>query len=80
MNLKISKGLQGNIFDFNQFDSLKHFNNDHPAVMQKRISEKNWAVDLDISKKKLSFKEKILYWIEKITGKRLFDFKNYKII
>lgn len=74
------KRVAGDIFDFNEFDSLKLFNNSHPAVMQKRISEKNWAVDLDISKKKLSFKERILYWIEKITGKRLFDFKNYKII
>jgi hypothetical protein len=74
------KRVAGDIFDFNEFDSLKLFNNSHPAVMQKRISEKNWAVDLDISKKKLSFKERILYWIEKMTGKRLFDFKNYKII
>jgi len=70
----------GEIFDFSQFDSLKHFEGDHPAVMKKRIAEKNWFVDLDISKKKLSPKEKILYWIEKKTGKRLFDFKNYKII
>lgn len=70
----------GELFDFNQFDSLKLFDGEHPAVMKKRIAEKNWTVDLDISKKKLSPKEKILYWIEKKTGKRLFDFKNYKVI
>ena len=70
----------GELFDFNQFDSLKHFDVEHPAVMKKRIAEKNWSVHLDISKKKLPPKEKILYWIEKKTGKRLFDFKNYKII
>ena len=40
----------------------------------------NWQVDLDVSRKNFSLKEKILYWIEKKTGKRLFDFKNYKII
>jgi hypothetical protein len=70
----------GELFDFNQFDSLKHFNGEHPEVMKKRIAEKNWSVQLDITKKKLPPKEKILYWIEKKTGKRLFDFKNYKII
>ncbi|HXB31381.1 MAG TPA: hypothetical protein VNW49_16255 [Puia sp.] len=70
----------GEIFDFNAFDSLKHFDGEHPSVMKKRIEEKNWDVDLDISKKKFSFKEKLLYWYEKKTGKRLFDFRNYKII
>jgi hypothetical protein len=68
----------GELFDFNQFDSLRHFNGDHPEVMKKRIAEKNWTVDLDVTKKKLSPKETILYWIEKKTGRRLFDFKNYK--
>ena len=70
----------GELFDFSQFDSLTHFKGEHPAVMKKRIAEKNWTVDLDVSKKKLSPKEKILYWLEKKTGKRWFDFKNYKII
>ncbi len=70
----------GEIFDYSQFDSLKHFESEHPAVMQKRIQEKNWNISLDISKKKFSTKEKLLYWYEKKTGKRLFDFRNYKII
>ena len=70
----------GEIFDFNAFDSLKHFDGEHPSVMEKRIEDKNWDIDLDISKKKFSFKENLLYWYEKKTGKRLFDFRNYKII
>jgi hypothetical protein len=70
----------GEIFDFSKFDSLKHFESDHPVVMKKRIEEKNWQIDLDISKKKFTAKEKLLYWYEKKTGKRLFDFRNYKII
>lgn len=70
----------GEIFDFNDFDSLKHFDSEHPSVMKRRIQEKNWDIDLDISKKKFSIKEKLLYWYEKKTGKRLFDFRNYKII
>jgi hypothetical protein len=74
------ESVAGDMFDFSQFDSLKPFEGEHPAVMKERIAEKNWHINLDISKKKFSLKEKLLYWIEKKTGKRLFDFRNYKII
>ncbi len=67
------------IFDFSDFDSLQKFNRTHPLVMQQRVAEKNWQVDLDITQKKFSFKEKFLYWFEKKTGIRLFDFRNYRI-
>ncbi len=70
----------GEIFDFSKFDSLKHFESEHPVVMNKRIEEKNWQIDLDISKTKFTTKEKLMYWYERLTGKRLFDFRNYKII
>jgi hypothetical protein len=74
------KPVHDDEFDFTQFDSLRRFESEHPAVMKKRIEEKNWYIDLDISKKKLRFKDKILHWYEKKTGKRLFEFRNYKII
>ena len=67
-------------FDFNDFDSLKKFTGTHPAVMQDRINKKNWHVELDLSKKKFSFKDNLLYRFEKFTGTRPFDFKNYRII
>lgn len=67
-------------FDFSDFDSLEKFAGTHPAVMQKRIAEKNWHIELDISKKHFSLKDRLLYWFEKKTGIRLFDFRNYKII
>jgi hypothetical protein len=68
-------------FDFlNDADSIALFNGSHPAVMQKRIAEKNWDAKLDTRKKKFSFKDGLLYRIEKLTGKRLFAYKNYKVI
>jgi glycosyltransferase involved in cell wall biosynthesis len=67
-------------FDFSEFDSLERFTGTHPNVMLNRIALKNWSIDLDVSKKKLSFKKFILYYFEKWTGIRPFDFKNYKII
>lgn len=65
---------------FNDVDSLAVFKGTHPAVMQERIAQKNWQVNFDVKKKRFSFKDNFLYRIEKLTGKRLFDYKNYKVI
>ena len=67
-------------YDFTEFDSLVKFTETHPAVMLERIQRKNWNVEIDLSQKKFSFKNKCLYLFEKFTGIRPFDFKNYKII
>lgn len=67
-------------FDYGEVDSLAPFKGTHPEVMKERIKKKNWQFTHDISRKKFSFKDSILYWIEKRTGKRLFDYRNYKII
>lgn len=68
------------IFNYDDFDSLDKFTGTHPEVLQDRIKKQNWNVNFDLSKKRFSAKDKLLYWFEKKTGKRLFDFKNYKII
>jgi len=67
-------------WDFEDFDSLEKFTGTHPAVMLDRIQRKNWQVELDISQKKFSFKNRVLYYFEKLTGIRPFDFKNYRIV
>ncbi|MBN9298737.1 MAG: glycosyltransferase family 2 protein [Filimonas sp.] len=67
-------------FNYEEFDSLEKFAGTHPAVMKDRIGKKNWDIQLDLSKKKLSFKDRMLYAFEKITGIRPFDFRNYKKI
>jgi hypothetical protein len=68
------------LYNFNDFDSLVKFTGTHPVVMEKRVKAQQWTLDIDISKKKFTLKEKLLYWFEKKTGIRLFDFKNYKKI
>ena len=67
-------------FDFSDFDSLERFTGTHPTVMLPRVASHNWKIDLDVSRKKFNLKGRILYWIEKKTGKRLFDFRNYRTI
>ena len=64
----------------NDADSLVKFTGTHPQTMHQRIKDKNWQIDFDLAKKKLSFKDWLLYKIEKLTGKRLFNYKNYRTI
>lgn len=71
---------QDDFFNFDDFDSLQKFAGTHPAVMKERIEKKNWDIQIDLSKKKFSFKDAMLYRFEKLTGLRPFDFKNYRII
>ena len=66
--------------DYSEFDSLELFKGSHPVVLHERISKKNWLLKLDITKKKFSLKDRLLYLFEKKTGLRLFDFNNFKII
>jgi hypothetical protein len=67
-------------FDYSQIDSLKLFEETHPAVMQQRIAAMNWKFAFDPTRKKFSSKDRLLYFIEEKTGKRLFEYKNYTII
>ncbi|WP_026768321.1 glycosyl transferase [Asinibacterium sp. OR53] len=67
-------------YDFNEFDSLQRFSDTHPAVMKDRIARKNWQVELDITRKQFSLKDRFLYYFERITGIRLFDFRNYRLL
>jgi hypothetical protein len=67
-------------YDFSNVDSLSLFKDTHPEVMQERIKQKNWHFEHDITLKKLSFKKRVLNWIEKISGWRVGENRNYKII
>lgn len=67
-------------FDYEQeYDSLTKFSGTHPAVMKERIKQKNWNIELDISRKQFTLKNKFLFLLERFTGKRFFEFRNYKI-
>lgn len=67
-------------FDYSQIDSLKVFEGTHPAVMQPRIQQMNWTFTFDPSKKNFGIKTGFLYFIEKLTGWRPGEHKNYEEI
>lgn len=63
-----------------KYDALSRFEGTHPDVMKERIQRLNWQVDIDLNRQNLKFRYRILYWIEKITGVRLFEYRNYKLV
>lgn len=65
-------------FDYSQIDSIKKFEGTHPEVMKERIERMNWSFSRDPSVKKFRLKSAVLYYIEKWTGWRVGENKNYR--
>jgi glycosyltransferase involved in cell wall biosynthesis len=76
---EMKKTFEGE-FNYSEIDALKKFTGKHPAVMKPYIKNHNWQFSFDPSSNKISLKERIKNSIEKLTGKRPFDYNNYKII
>ncbi|SMC72745.1 glycosyltransferase family protein [Pedobacter nyackensis] len=69
-------------FDMRNADRLVRFEGTHPKVIQNRIAATNWTFNEDLTKKtlKMNFKRRVLQKIEDLTGIRLFEYRNYKIV
>jgi hypothetical protein len=79
--------LQNNLpetfeFDYKNADRLLPFTSTHPAVMKKRIAATNWILNLDTKKlhKQMTLRRRLLQKIEDLSGWRIGEYKNYKII
>jgi len=68
------------VFDYSGIDSIKEFSGNYPKIMEQRILAANWALGLNPTQKKISIKNKFRQTVEQLTGIRLFEYKNYKII
>ncbi len=67
-------------FDYSGIDSLASFEGTHPAVMQARLERVNWQFDFNIQEKKLSFKNKLRFLIENLTGWRIGEYRNFRLL
>jgi hypothetical protein len=67
-------------FDYSAIDVLSRFTGTHPRVFHDRINRKNWRFDHDLSMNRLRFKDKLKRLVEKITGWRPGEYRNYKIV
>jgi hypothetical protein len=68
------------LYDYSSVESITRFRGTHPRVMLDRINRLNWEVNLDENRKLFKPVDRILHWIEQKTGKRLFEYRNYKMI
>jgi glycosyltransferase involved in cell wall biosynthesis len=59
------------------YDSLRRFEGSHPAVMQERLERLNWHPQLSVTRKRLGFRYRLLYWVERTTGIRLFENRHF---
>jgi hypothetical protein len=62
------------------YDALVKFEGTHPQVMQERINRLNWKVDVDLKRVRMKPKYRLLHFIEKTTGTRLFEYRNYSLL
>ena len=67
-------------FDYSEIDALEKFKDTHPKVMQERIARMNWKFEYDLSYNNLTVKDHFKNIMEKWTGIRPFDYKNYILL
>lgn len=70
--------LKSGSYDYTGMDWLSPFSSSHPAVMGDRISRQNWSFSPDRTNRH-SLKSIILRLIEKQTGWRIGEYKNFKV-
>lgn len=66
-------------FDYSRIDSVKHFSGSHPKVMENRILKMKWKFTFDPSRRSVNFKTRLLHLIERLTGLRIGEYRNYKV-
>lgn len=77
--------VKKNVAAADEFDYAKHvselkrFEGTHPAVMRKRIEEKNWVFSHDISMNNRTLKDRVKRWLREKAGIEL-GYKNYKVV
>jgi len=67
-------------FDYSNISGLKPFTGKHPDVMNQRISQKNWNFHPDPGKHKPTLIQQALKGVENLTGWRIGEYKNYRLI
>ncbi len=69
-------------FDYGNAERLFRFEGTHPAVMADRVARSNWPFYFDPVEleKKMTFRRKILQKIEDLTGYRVGEYKNYRML
>ncbi len=76
----LEKNAKEKEFDYYQVDDVKPFAGTHPALMKDIIARQNRPFDVSKIVHNFSPRERFLYEVEKRTGWRIGEYKNYKLI
>ena len=77
--IKDFEAIDGQAYDYHQYDYLKVFTGTHPAAIQQVVDAQDWEFIYDPSRNNMTRKEKIMKFLEMLTGKQFFIYKNYKV-
>jgi hypothetical protein len=83
MNPAFNQSTEEQDFDYHHIDWLKPFTGEHPAAIKEKIKQVNWHYEYDLKQsrfKKMKFKHKLAFIIEDLTGYRVGEYKNFKLI
>ncbi len=67
-------------FDYSNGGRLKAFEGTHPSVMADRVRREDWKFDYDPGKVRQAPGEAMLDWIERRSGVRLAEYRNYTLL
>ncbi len=71
---------QAESYDYSTGGRLDRFEGTHPAVMKKRVEKENWRFVYDERSVREPFTDRALNWIERLTGYRLAEYRNYRLV
>jgi len=72
--------MREEVFEYEHQPGLQLFRGSHPAVMLSRVAGQHWQVRFAPRKEAVQLKYRLLHWLEMKTGKRLWTYRNYKVI
>lgn len=78
--IKDFEAVHGDAYDYREYDYLKVFTGTHPEAVQQVVAAQDWEFIYDPSKNNMTTKEKIMKFLEMLTGKQFFIYKNYKLL
>lgn len=67
-------------YPFTLVNALQEYKGTHPAVMEDRIRNVNFSFRYEGRKNRMPLKDRFKNLLEKMTGRRWFDYQNYKVV
>ena len=78
--IKDFEARHGDAYDYREYDHLNVFTGTHPEAIQQAVKAQDWEFIYDPSKNNMNRKEKIMKFLEMLTGKQFFIYTNYKVL